>query len=93
MTKYQIMTTNGLRDLVNHNTWYTPSGNYWKVVDSGILGGQVLYDEKTEKIYGIAFKEITSVNQRFIHKVKDDLLMAEARKKMTLQQAKDILKL
>lgn len=91
MSKYPILRTCGLKELLTRNDWYNPSGNYWKVVRNGFLGGELLYDDKTEKVYGLTFKEIIEPNPEFIQQVKDDLLMQKAKSKMTLEQAKEIV--
>lgn len=59
MSKYQVLTLYGLRELLKRNDdLYSPSGQRMIAINNGFLGGQLLYDHKSEKVYGLCLKEI-----------------------------------
>lgn len=59
MKKYKIETLWGLRELLDRNSdLYSPDGQRMIVIANGILGGQLFYDHKSKKVYGIALKEV-----------------------------------
>ena len=68
MTKYNIITINGLKELLkaNHEKIYSPDGQYLTAVNNGMLGGELLYDFKSKKIYGLCLKEIPDLTEENI---------------------------
>lgn len=59
MNRYEILTLYGLKELLKLNDdLYSPQGQQMIVVNNGILGGQLFYDHKFEKVYGLCLKEV-----------------------------------
>jgi len=56
---YEVLKTWGLREFIRANPdIYTPEGSRPFVVSNGFLGGQVMFDPKTKKVYGLCMKEL-----------------------------------
>ncbi len=68
MSKYKILRLFGLRELlsINHREVYSPEGYELTVVSNGLLGGQLLYDYKNKKVYGLCLKEIPDLTEENI---------------------------
>lgn len=59
MSKYEILSIYGLDGLLKRNSdLYSPDGQKMIVVNNGFLGGQLFYEHKGEKVYGLCLKEI-----------------------------------
>lgn len=59
MSKYQILTLYGLRELLKTNdSLYSPDGQPMIVISNGFMGGQLFYDHKSKKVYGLCLKEV-----------------------------------
>ena len=56
-----------LQELIDNNRdLYSPDGETLTVVNNGFLGGQLLYDRKNKKIYGLRFVDLTKkANKEF----------------------------
>lgn len=71
MSKYQILETWALRGFLERNPdIYSPEGNRLTVVSNGIMGGQLLYDRKAKKVYGLCLKEATDATAEYLEQCK-----------------------
>ena len=91
MSKYKVLTTWRLRAFLRDNTdIYTPDGNRPFVVSNGILGGQLIFDPKTNKVYGLCMKELEA-NEKFIEQCIGQMSKELVAEKMSYKQAKEWL--
>lgn len=91
MSKYEILTTWRLRQFIADNpNIYTPGGNKPFVVNDGLLGGQVMYDPKTKKVYGLCMKEI-KVEQSSIDYCEGVLNKQKVSDAISFEEAKEWL--
>jgi hypothetical protein len=90
--KYNTLELNGLKELQdrNPNTLYSPDGNRLTIVGNGFFHGQLLYDRKTQKVYGICLKEIKA-GQEFLDQCEDYYIRDLARYKISADTAKEIM--
>ena len=92
MSKYKFLTLYGLRELLRvNNDMYSPSGNRMIVVNNGTLGGQLLYDHKSKKVYGLCLKEI-QVTDNDTKWLDGEYAQEQVRQYMNYQEAIDFLK-
>ncbi len=64
MGKYHILKLYGLRELEKNNSdLYSLDGEKMIVVNNGIFGGELFYDHKSKKVYGLCLKEVPSTEK------------------------------
>jgi len=64
MSKYNILKLYGLKALLQSNDdLYSPGGQEMIVVNNGIFGGQLFYDHKSKKVYGLCLKEVATTDE------------------------------
>ena len=64
--KYKILTLFGLKGLLSSNSGeiYSPEGWSLTAVNNGAMGGELLYDYKNKKLYGLALKEVKDLSEK-----------------------------
>ncbi len=91
MSKYEILTLYGLDQLLKTNDIYSPTGHKMIAIHNGILGGQLFYSHKDEKVYGLCLKEIPLKQED--HKwLEGEYAQSQVRYYMNYQEAIDYLK-
>jgi hypothetical protein len=68
MVKYKIEYQWRLDKLVddNHEKIYSPEGYPLISVSNGWFNGDLLYDHKTKKVYGLCLKEVTEADNEYL---------------------------
>lgn len=93
MSKYKILELNGLRELLeaNREKIYSPEGYELIAFQNGIFGGQLLYDFKNEKAYGLCLKEVP-LTEKDIQWLDGEYAQTRIRYNMNYKEAIDFLK-
>jgi hypothetical protein len=92
MSKYEILTLYGLRELLQvNNDLYSPQGQRMIVVNNGVLGGQLFYDHISEKVYGLCLKEIP-ITEKDKTWLEGEYAQEQIKYNMNYQEAIDYLK-
>ena len=93
MTRYSIERLWGLRDLLSKNDdLYSPGGNRLTVVRNGLLGGELLYDHKSKKVYGLCLKEIKDPGDEYLEQCAGQYAQEQVKWNMNYKDAIDFLK-
>lgn len=93
MSKYKILEINGLRQLVENNQdkLYSHDGYPLIAFQNGFLGGQMLYDAKNEKAYGLCLKEVP-LTEKDIEWLDGEYAQTRIPYNMNYKEAIDFLK-
>ena len=81
MSVYRTLELNGLQQLrdANPDELYSPNGNKLTVVGNGFFHGQLLYNRKSQKVYGLCLKEIQNVGQEFLDQCEEYYIREQAK--------------
>lgn len=91
MPKYKIERLYGLDELLKaNNDLYSPDGQKLIVVNNGILSGQLFYDHKSKKVYGLALKEVTTKDGD-LDWLEGEYAQSQVRYHMNYAEAKEYL--
>jgi hypothetical protein len=62
------------------------------VVTNGFLGGQLLYDHKSKKVYGLCLKEIPEPGDDYLNQCEGKYAQEQVKYNMNYKEAIDFLK-